>query len=397
MVRKVFIFILSTLTFFALGYFSFPKAYAAINITFSPYPICQDKGKYTLTFMGSDKTFVLGEDYSLGLWKPGADPNNLDLPVTYIDWINPTGTTTYTSRDITIVGERATIGTWYYKLWYGRGTGVLKQEPSRLLSSGSYVMYPQGACDIGLPVLEAPSSAQVNTTIPIKVKNISPDSDYLLWFINGQTYNDGKFPANSIINETIKDSSGNDKNIKTASFNIQLDNNPGTKTLCLKHGKTTLGVGKDSCEISISIATTVQPPQNPPTNTQSSQPGAPLQGSSLFTEPTKTPNIPPPCAKFNNKGECVAVDTAIGEISTEPQGFVRRIFEMVLGLSGGIALILIMISGYKFMTSQGNPEAVKAATEQLTAAIIGLLFIILSFVILQIIGVDILQIPGFAK
>ena len=47
------------------------------------------------------------------------------------------------------------------------------------------------------------------------------------------------------------------------------------------------------------------------------------------------------------------------------------------------------------MTSQGNPEAVKAATEQLTSAIIGLLFIILSFVILEIIGVDILKIPGF--
>jgi len=47
------------------------------------------------------------------------------------------------------------------------------------------------------------------------------------------------------------------------------------------------------------------------------------------------------------------------------------------------------------MTSQGSPEAVKSATEQLTSAIIGLLFIILSFVILQIIGVNILHIPGF--
>jgi uncharacterized membrane protein YqhA len=66
-----------------------------------------------------------------------------------------------------------------------------------------------------------------------------------------------------------------------------------------------------------------------------------------------------------------------------------------LGISGGIALILIIISGYKFMVSQGNPEATKAATEQLTSAIIGLLFIIFSFVILQIVGVNILRIPGF--
>lgn len=96
-----------------------------------------------------------------------------------------------------------------------------------------------------------------------------------------------------------------------------------------------------------------------------------------------------------NKVKCISVDTAIGTISTEPQAFVRSIFNLILGLAGGIALILIILSGYKFMASQGNPEATKAATEQLTSAIIGLLFIIFAFVILEMIGVDILQIPGF--
>lgn len=99
--------------------------------------------------------------------------------------------------------------------------------------------------------------------------------------------------------------------------------------------------------------------------------------------------------KPNTNVRCIAVDTAIGEISTEPQKFVQDIFGIVLGIAGGIALILIIISGYKFMASQGNPEALKAAQEQLISAIIGLLFIIFSFVILQVIGVDILKIPGF--
>ena len=104
----------------------------------------------------------------------------------------------------------------------------------------------------------------------------------------------------------------------------------------------------------------------------------------------------PPCTRTNADGECIAVDTAVGIINTEPQGFVRSIFTLVLGLSGGIALILIIISGYKFMTSQGNPEKTKEATERLTSAIIGLLFIIFAFVILEIVGVDILKIPGFS-
>jgi hypothetical protein len=95
--------------------------------------------------------------------------------------------------------------------------------------------------------------------------------------------------------------------------------------------------------------------------------------------------------------QCTQEDTAVGPISTDAAGFVQSIFKIVLGLAGGIALILIIVSGYRYMASQGNPEAVKAATEQLTSAIIGLLFIIFSFVILQMVGVDILQIPGFGK
>jgi len=100
-----------------------------------------------------------------------------------------------------------------------------------------------------------------------------------------------------------------------------------------------------------------------------------------------------PCIRTEN-GHCV-INTAIGEINTDPAKFVTFIYSVVLGLSGGIALILIIIAGYKYMASQGNPEAVKAATEGLTSAVIGLLFIIFAFVILQIIGVDILRIPGF--
>lgn len=89
------------------------------------------------------------------------------------------------------------------------------------------------------------------------------------------------------------------------------------------------------------------------------------------------------------------VNTAIGPIDTNPTGFVKSIFSLLLGISGGIALILIIISGYRLMASRGNPEQVQGAREMLTSAIVGLLFIILSFVILQIIGVNILHIPGF--
>lgn len=101
-------------------------------------------------------------------------------------------------------------------------------------------------------------------------------------------------------------------------------------------------------------------------------------------------------SREKNIVKCLKINTAIGNISTEPAGFVRSIFSLVLGIAGGIALVLIILSGYRFMASQGNPEAVQASRDQLISAIVGLLFIIFSFVILQVIGVNILRIPGFA-
>ena len=108
-----------------------------------------------------------------------------------------------------------------------------------------------------------------------------------------------------------------------------------------------------------------------------------------------TPDTAATDVKNNVPIKCSTIDTAIGIVKTDPTSFVISIFNIVLGIAGGIALILIILAGYRYMTSQGNPEAVKAANEQLTAAIVGLLFIIFSFVILRTIGVDILQIPGF--
>jgi hypothetical protein len=111
--------------------------------------------------------------------------------------------------------------------------------------------------------------------------------------------------------------------------------------------------------------------------------------------PTLPPPPSPPCAHWSATGKCELVGSAFGDLSTRPEYFVKTIFSILLSFSGGIALLLIMRSGYSMMTSQGKPEQLNSARDQLVAAIVGLVFLILSFVILQVIGFDILQIPGF--
>ncbi len=109
--------------------------------------------------------------------------------------------------------------------------------------------------------------------------------------------------------------------------------------------------------------------------------------------------VPLPCAdtpeNVAGKGFCGMVDTAIGTIPTNFQGFVNRLFTIVLSVAGVSALGLIIYGGYTYMTSRGDTEKIKHGREIITAAIIGLLFIIFSFVILQVITGEILRIPGF--
>lgn len=123
---------------------------------------------------------------------------------------------------------------------------------------------------------------------------------------------------------------------------------------------------------------------------------APADAWCCDPKPGYTPasGYPPGCTKVVN-GSCVSVATGIGPISTDPSGLVGSVVGLLLGFSGGIAILLIIAAGYQLMVSQGNPEKVKEGRERLIAAIVGLLFIIFSITLLQIVGVSILHIPGF--
>ncbi len=101
----------------------------------------------------------------------------------------------------------------------------------------------------------------------------------------------------------------------------------------------------------------------------------------------KTTNCPTPdsCA------------TAIGIINTDTKTFVGSVMQYVLGFGGGIALLLIIQGGYLLMMSQGDETKVKEARERITSAVIGLLFMIFSAVFLEVIGIDLLNLPGLGR
>lgn len=113
--------------------------------------------------------------------------------------------------------------------------------------------------------------------------------------------------------------------------------------------------------------------------------------------PTSAPTPIAPAFPCEQKvgDECKAVKTAIGNITTNPAEFIKKIFTVLLSMSGGWAVYLIITAGYQFMFSQGDPESVKEAREKITSAIVGLVFMILSLIVLRVIGVDIFALPTF--
>jgi hypothetical protein len=69
---------------------------------------------------------------------------------------------------------------------------------------------------------------------------------------------------------------------------------------------------------------------------------------------------------------------------------VGRIYNVLFPIALLVGVLMIIKGGYEIMTSEGNPQLAKVGQEDLTSAIIGTLFIVMSGMILRMIIVQIL-------
>ena len=215
---------------------------------------------------------------------------------------------------------------------------------------------------------------QINNDVELTVADLEVGKGYRWWLVDRD--NDHE----TVITESAATTS------ETFSLSADAFSDTGTQTVCVDRA----GIDQkrhETQENCILLTFSIVPPGD----TACSDSGP------IF------PDAKPPCAnnieasEDNPNGGCTSVNSAFGPLSTEPGTFIPRILAIFLSLSGGIALLLIIRSGYQLLTSQGDAEKVKEARERITSAIIGILFMIFSLVVLQTIGVDILHLPGFGK
>lgn len=75
------------------------------------------------------------------------------------------------------------------------------------------------------------------------------------------------------------------------------------------------------------------------------------------------------------------------------QNVLPAITNIVIGLTGGLALLFVIFSGIQILTAYGNEEKIGAAKKTLMWALAGLIISMLSYAIVQIL-VSICIIPG---
>ncbi len=108
------------------------------------------------------------------------------------------------------------------------------------------------------------------------------------------------------------------------------------------------------------------------------------------------PDLKVKCLACQGSGTVVnGVWTGIGCLPTNFAGIVGSIFTLFSGMMGGLVFICLLSNGIKIMSSRGNPEALKKGQEAITACLVGFVVLALSVFFLKIVGVDILQIPGW--
>jgi len=80
---------------------------------------------------------------------------------------------------------------------------------------------------------------------------------------------------------------------------------------------------------------------------------------------------------FEPVGETLGLGTA------DLKETVINVINWVLGLLGIIAVIMILVGGFQWMTAAGNEEKVEKAKKVISAAIVGLIIILLAWAIVN--------------
>ena len=96
-----------------------------------------------------------------------------------------------------------------------------------------------------------------------------------------------------------------------------------------------------------------------------------------------------PVAAFAALGDSFRCDPSSGlncSAGNDVNSFIRTIINWLLGIAFGIAVLFLIIGGFWYITSAGNEETAEKGKGTAVNAIIGIIIIILSYVIVNVVS-----------
>lgn len=81
------------------------------------------------------------------------------------------------------------------------------------------------------------------------------------------------------------------------------------------------------------------------------------------------------------------------ELETSLNKVVAWFYYFIVSIAGLAAFFMLVWGGFEWMTSAGNPARISSAKDRISSALLGLLLILASFLILQVINPELTILP----
>jgi len=86
-------------------------------------------------------------------------------------------------------------------------------------------------------------------------------------------------------------------------------------------------------------------------------------------------------ASLFNADAALAVDGA-----AQTESFIKSIIKTLIGISGAIAVVFMVIGGIKFMASTGHPDKLDSAKKTILYSVVGLAIVLAAYAIVDFVA-----------
>lgn len=93
-------------------------------------------------------------------------------------------------------------------------------------------------------------------------------------------------------------------------------------------------------------------------------------------------------------GQQTAIEENTGLGTTDPRAMAASLINVMLGFLGIIAVVIILLGGFKWMTAAGNEDKVSESKKLLAAGVIGLIIILMSYGLAQLVLTQLMTATG---